>query len=237
MAVPVPKSGEVVTTVQVQDMHTVVSDLLNDVRSDRIRRNNLNEHQLPSLVLLRDTQQVGGAHVHLTTVPATFAEDASLIESDWQHLTDYDLKNGAMGWDVGPGIYLAWISIRVPGWQNGTVGAPQPEWNYWLNLGFRIDGVFQAEWINSALGTHQKSTNEILGTSYIFEETEETITIFAMYDNSAGGDVHIDGVELWGALVNCGAATSIADPGYPAYLRLNHAVVSILCLPPVKDRT
>ena len=141
MSVDVPDSGDVITTANVESMHTDVRDAINSLGTEQMGGSTLGPSQLPSLIHTADYLEVKTNDEVVFDI--NFDESDITTSGGWRRLDNYVLDNGGSGYEIPyDGFIYAYCSLRISAWDstdgNGSAHGDQ---QVWANLWYEFDTV------------------------------------------------------------------------------------------------
>ena len=143
MSVDVPDSGDVITTANIESMHTDVRDAINSLGTEQMGGSTLGPSQLPSLIHTADYLEVKTNDEVVFDAKLNFDESDITTSGGWRRLDNYVLDNGGSGYEIPyDGFIYAYCSLRISAWDSydGT-GSTNGNQQVWANLWYEFDTV------------------------------------------------------------------------------------------------
>ena len=209
MAVPTPKSGEVVAAADVEAMHEVLRTLVNGMPVSAIGRHALGPQHLPSGVVGKDHvcvtteytvtwDRVGGPPSH-DILEETIADIQS---GNWLTMTAYDLDNGGAGYTLPPCKVLVFFTCRVTEFLRYD-----PDNQLWFNIHATIDGTPTYDMRQSGMIFPNEEPNPDQDVANNLVEQPVSIA-FVIDQAAAAGNWVLDQIR-----VKAGAARGLSNVG------------------------
>lgn len=174
MSVPVPDSGDSLTTQSIYDMDDVARSVVNNIDNDGVGNMALGVQHVPNIVVGADTTRVSSP----ATVN-TFSDPFDPDGSDWQEMTDYEVD----GADLPASILVMNIDLRVSA---ADASSTALDTQFWFMLVYSIDGTETRSYFYS----------RVVWTQELHGQIEQPVSISALLDKTAG-DYKLDYVKLY----------------------------------------